>query len=63
MSYEQIKSEIKNAPETWLPGLLVCVIKTSLENNVFKPGGAARIAKEVEDEYNEIMAAMPNDRA
>jgi len=60
MSYEQLKAEIKNAPVTWLPGLLVCVVKTALKNKVFKPGGAARIAKEVEDEHNENMAAMPN---
>ena len=30
---------------------------------VFKPGGSARAAKEVEDEYNEIMAAMPNEKS
>lgn len=50
MSYEDIKAEIKAAPMTWLPGLLVCVVKTSLEKKVFKPGGAARIASEVESE-------------
>lgn len=50
MSYDEIKNEIKAAPKTWLPGLLVCVVKTSLEKKVFKPGGAARVAKEVEDE-------------
>lgn len=50
MSYDEIKDAIKGAPKTWLPGLLVCVVKTSLEKKVFKPGGAARVAKEVEDE-------------
>lgn len=60
MSYDEIKTEIKNAPRSWLPGLLVCVVKTSLEKKVFRPGGAARIAKEVEDEKNETVTAMPN---
>lgn len=50
MNYEAIKNEIKAAPKTWLPGLLVCVVKTSLEKKVFKPGGAARITQEVENE-------------
>lgn len=62
MSYEEIKTEIKNAPMSFLPGLLVCVVKTSLAKKVFKPGGAARIAKTVEDEYTETVNAMPNEK-
>lgn len=50
MSYNEIKDAIKGAPKTYLPGLLVCVVMTALEKKVFKPGGAARIAQECEDE-------------
>lgn len=62
MSYEEIKTEIKNAPMSFLPGLLVCVVKTSLEKKVFRPGGAARVAQEVENEHTETVNAMPNNK-
>jgi hypothetical protein len=50
MTYNEIKAEIMDAPETYLPGLLVAVVKATLDKKVLKPGGAARIAQEVEDE-------------
>lgn len=50
MTYSEINAEIKAAPKTWLPGLLVAVVKATLDKKVLKPGGAARIAQEVEDE-------------
>jgi hypothetical protein len=58
MSYADIKTAIESAPLSFLPGLFICVVKTSLEKKVFKPGGAARIAKEVEDERNETLDAI-----
>ena len=39
-----------DAPATYLPGLLVAVVRATLAKKVLKPGGAARIAQEVEDE-------------
>ena len=53
MTYNKIKDEIRNAHAAYLPGLLIAVVRASLAKNVFKPGGAARIVKEVEDEATE----------
>jgi len=52
MTYSEIKAEIKAAPMTYLPGLLVEVVKTLTTKKVLKPGGAARIAQSTEDEVN-----------
>ena len=52
MTYSEIKAEIEAAPKTYLPGLLVAVVKTLTTKKVLKPGGAARIAQNVEDEMN-----------
>ena len=52
MTYSEIKSEIEAAPMTYLPGLLVAVVKTLTTKKVLKPGGASRIAQNVEDEVN-----------
>ena len=54
--------ESTGGSSVFLPGLLVCVVKTSLEKKVFRPGGAARVAQEVENEHTETVNAMPNNK-
>jgi hypothetical protein len=39
MTYEEIIEEIKNAPTTWLPGLLREIVKACLVKHVFKKDG------------------------
>ena len=51
MSFDEIKSEIQDLPQTWIPALLKVMVETAVEKHVFQPGGIARFVKAVEDDY------------
>lgn len=52
VTYEEIIEETKNAPTTWLPGILRAVVKKCLVKHVFKKDGFDKtilsIKKEIE---------------
>jgi len=41
--YEEMTGWFQRAPMTWLPGLLIAVVKQCVLRNVFKEGGLERI--------------------
>jgi hypothetical protein len=49
-SYTEIRDSLKNLPITWYPALLCTIVEEACKAGVFKPGGAALLAKKVETE-------------
>ena len=48
MLYDKIVSSIETAPKTYLPALLVKIVRVAYAKNVFQPGGASRIIRKEE---------------
>jgi hypothetical protein len=48
MKYEQLVAEIKECPRTWLPALLVELVRIAYEKNIYTEGGASRIIRDLE---------------
>jgi hypothetical protein len=48
MKYEQLVAEIKDCPRTWLPALLIELVKVAYEKQVYTEGGASRIIRNLE---------------
>lgn len=48
MTYDEIKAGIQACPKTWLPALLTEIVRTAIEKQVFKPGGATNLVRRVE---------------
>jgi hypothetical protein len=53
MSYEEIKKEIEDAPDTWLAALVLVAMKAAIRRKVFKPGELKNLAASVEERYGE----------
>lgn len=47
--FSEIAEAIRRAPTTWIPALLITAVEAGVTRNVFRPGGAAEIAKRAED--------------
>lgn len=53
-TYNEIKEAIANAPSSYLPGLLVWVVRSCTIRGLLRPGGAARIASATEDDVRHL---------
>lgn len=60
MKYEHLVAEIKDCPRTWLPALLVELIKVAYEKQVYSAGGASRIIRDLE---KNVIEAVGLDKA
>lgn len=49
-SYEVIRSELEDLPQTWCPALLFVLVKTCVRKKVFQPGGLENIVKRAQEE-------------
>lgn len=43
LSYEAIRNEIENLPQTWCPALLFAMVRVCVRKKVFAPGGLEKI--------------------
>jgi hypothetical protein len=51
ISYKDFIDEIQNAPVTWLPGILICVVRTCLRRNVFVKDGFDKTISCIKSEF------------
>lgn len=47
MSYSELRLEIENAPRTWLPALLVEIVRQCEKERVFLDGGLVRTVESI----------------
>lgn len=47
MSYSELRLEIENAPRTWLPALLVEIVRQCEKERVFLDGGLVRTVEKI----------------
>lgn len=57
MSYEDFKAELENVPQTWYPALFQALILAAYRHKVFQPGGASRMAAQIE--YMHALSGPP----
>lgn len=53
MSYEEIKTEIEQLPQTWIPALVLILIEQAVKKKCFKQGGLTRLVQEIENRQTE----------
>jgi hypothetical protein len=56
--YEQLKKAIEEAPDTWLPALVLVAMKAAIKRKVFKPGELKNLAASTEERYGEKLHGL-----
>ena len=62
MNYNELKTELENAPRTWLPALLKTLVETSIKKRVFIENDASKFVARIQTEM-QTNAEPPNDES
>jgi len=50
MTFNELKKELEQAPMTWCPALIKALVEAAIAKGCFRPGGAARFVKHIEED-------------